>query len=163
MTIRNLRRSDDRLAVSRVYEESWKYAYRGIIPEDYLNSIPAGRWAAKLDDPGMRNLVMIEGEAIIGAASYCPARAAGMEGFGEIVSIYLLPEYMGKGCGAKLLAAAIDGLRQMDFHDIYLWVLEENLPARRFYEKHGFFAADIYLADNIGGRPLREVQYRRRI
>ncbi len=33
---------DDWPAISKVYEESWKYAYQGIVPQDYLNSIPEG-------------------------------------------------------------------------------------------------------------------------
>ena len=46
MEIRPLRETDDRLAVSRIYEESWKSAYRGVIPQAYLDAIPVGRWAA---------------------------------------------------------------------------------------------------------------------
>lgn len=44
MTIRPQCSTDDPLAISRVYEESWKTAYRGIIPASYLDSIPAGHW-----------------------------------------------------------------------------------------------------------------------
>lgn len=42
MEIRPLRKSDDRLEVSRIYEESWKFAYQGIVPQSYLDGIPAG-------------------------------------------------------------------------------------------------------------------------
>ena len=50
MEVRYLNAADDRLAVSGIYEASWKYAYRDILPRDYLESIPAGRWAAHLED-----------------------------------------------------------------------------------------------------------------
>lgn len=46
MEIRPLRETDDRLAVSRIYEESWRFTYRDIVPQAYLNGIPAGLWAA---------------------------------------------------------------------------------------------------------------------
>ena len=49
MGIRELRGADGRLAVSRICEESWRYAYRGIVPQSYLDGIPAGLWAAGLD------------------------------------------------------------------------------------------------------------------
>ena len=49
MGIREPRETDDRLAVSRICEESWRYAYRGIVPQSYLDGIPAGLWAAGLD------------------------------------------------------------------------------------------------------------------
>ena len=42
MEIRKLRPGDDLFAVSRVYEEGWRAAYRGLLPQDYLDSIPAG-------------------------------------------------------------------------------------------------------------------------
>jgi len=42
MEIRKLSPEDDRNALSRVYEKSWKHAYSGIIPQDYLDSIPQG-------------------------------------------------------------------------------------------------------------------------
>lgn len=42
MEIRPLRETDSRLEVSRIYEESWKFAYQGIVPQRYLDGIPAG-------------------------------------------------------------------------------------------------------------------------
>lgn len=35
MEVRYLNAADDRLAVSGIYEASWKYAYRDILPRDY--------------------------------------------------------------------------------------------------------------------------------
>lgn len=49
MEIRPLRETDSRLEVSRIYEESWKFAYQGIIPQSCLDGIPTGLWAANLD------------------------------------------------------------------------------------------------------------------
>ena len=159
MEIRLLSSSDDRLAVSRVYEESWRYAYAGIVPQDYLDSIPAGRWAGFVDREGIHSLVMLDGDRIAGTLSVCRSRFPEMPEHGEIVSIYLLPQYMGRGLGAPLLNAAVAELHRMGFNDIFLWVLEENLRARRFYEKNGFCFCGRYLDDNIGGKPLREMMY----
>lgn len=33
MEIRHINQSDDRFAISRIYEESWKFAYKDIIPQ----------------------------------------------------------------------------------------------------------------------------------
>ena len=52
MEIRPLRKTDSRLEVSRIYEESWKHAYRGIVPQDYLDHIPVGGWCGVLDQAG---------------------------------------------------------------------------------------------------------------
>ena len=57
--------------------------------------------------------------------------------------------------------AAVEKLKERGFRDILLWVLEENRRARDFYEKAGFFSAGNFMEDEIGGKPLREVLYRR--
>ena len=64
MEIRPLRETDSRLEVSRIYEESWKFAYQGIVPQSYLDGIPAGRWADVLDRAGWDTLVLTVGERL---------------------------------------------------------------------------------------------------
>lgn len=163
MEIRHLKESDDRNAVSRIYEESWKFAYHGIIPQNYLDSIPSGNWAAHLDQNGMHTLVMLEQGEMIGTSSYCASRSADFAEYGEIVSIYLRPQYMGKGYGKKLMDAVIAQLVKLGYSAVFLWVLEENQRARRFYEKAGFVLSGKYLDDTIGGKNLKEVSYCRNL
>lgn len=160
MEIRRLMQSDDRLAISHIYEESWKYAYKGIIPQSYLDSIPQGCWAPKVDQKGIYSLVLIENDTLIGTSSYCRSRWAGFEEWGEIISIYLLPQHIGKGYGRHLLNAVVDELKKQGYEDIFLWVLEENMRARRFYEKCGFGFSGCSRKDNIGGKELVEMQYK---
>jgi len=159
MEIRYITPADDRMEISRVYEESWKWAYRGIIPQDYLESIPKGRWAPGVDKQGWETLVCADGGGIVGTSSFCASRSERFPGWGEVVSIYLLPEYTGKGLGRVLMESAVSGLKKRGYEDIFLWVLEENVRARRFYERFGFSPAGEYLDDRIGGRALRELRY----
>lgn len=159
MEIRPLTPEDDCAAVSRVYEESWKSAYRGIIPQEYLDGIQAESWSGAIDAPGRRSLIMLDSGKIAGTSCYCPSRLEQMKDWGEIVSIYLLPEYCGNGYGAALMRRAIEELENMGFCKIFLWVLEKNFPARGFYEKFGFKCSGKYHDDCIGGKVLREVQY----
>lgn len=160
MEIRKLMQSDDRLAISHIYEESWKYAYKGIIPQSYLDSIPQGCWAPKVDQEGIGSLLLLDDDILIGTSSYCRSRWNEFEGWGEIISIYLLPQYMGKGYGRHLLNAVVDGLKKQGYGDIFLWVLEENMRARRFYEKCGLAFSGYSRKDNIGGKELVEMQYK---
>ncbi len=159
MEIRLINEQDDRFAISHIYEASWKSAYKDIIPRAYLNSIPKGRWVQALNNSAWNTLIMIDDNKIIGTSSYSASRFTDMNGYGEIISIYLLPEYCGKGHGKLLLQAAVDGLIQMGYTDIFLWVLEANTKTRRFYERFGFETGNAYLEDNIGGKKLRELQY----
>lgn len=157
--IRPLQKTDDLLAVSNIYEQSWKYAYRGIIPDAYLDSIPSGQWANGLNVSGRHSLLLFDNDKLLGTSSYCKARMEDMDGFGEIVSIYLLPEAMHKGYGKKLMQAVIKELEIMGFQKIYLWVLEDNICARRFYERFGFTHSGRIHTDTFAGKELKEVQY----
>ena len=57
MEIRYITPADSRQEISKVYEESWKFAYKGIIPQDYLEGIPEGQWVSALDSFGWRTLI----------------------------------------------------------------------------------------------------------
>ena len=161
MEIRKLRDGDDLFAVSRVYEESWRGAYRGLLPQDYLDSLPAGKWVPYLEQAGRESLLLLDGEKIVGTASCCASRFPELSGWGEIVSLYLLPEYWGKGYGKRLFSAAVEQLETMGCCDLFLWVLEGNQRARAFYERMGFRPSGTCVEDKIGGMPVREMQYRR--
>lgn len=92
MEIRTLTPEDDRRAVSRVYEMSWKSAYAGIVPEDYLDAIPCGRWVDVLDTPGRHSAVCVEDGKIVGTSSYSASRYEQYPDAGEVISLYVLPE-----------------------------------------------------------------------
>jgi len=147
------------MMVSRVYEESWKAAYRGILPQDYLDSIPEGRWAPALDHQGQKTLICIERGEIIGTSSFCRSRLERFHGWGEIISIYLLPDHWGKGHGKALMTAVLSELKLQGYEDVFLWVLEGNTRARGFYERYGFLPTNDFLEVMIGGKHLREVRY----
>ncbi len=159
MEIRYINQNDNLLEISNIYERSWKFAYKDIIPQNYLDSIPEGCWANSIAKEGMTNLVLIKNGIAIGTASFCKSRWKQYNDYGEIVSIYFLPDYMGKGYGTHLLKKCIEDLKALGYDKILLWVLEDNLRARKFYEKNGFVCSFVYLTDNIGGKELREVMY----
>ena len=58
----------------------------------------------------------------------------------EISDFYVEPAFQGKGLGKALLAYVISNARTAGIKKIFLWVLQENLPARGFYETCGFKA-----------------------
>lgn len=159
MKIRLLNEEDDIDAVCGIYAASWKSAYRGIIPQEFLDNIDKEKWREGIQSSELISLVMLNGAEMIGTASYCASRFMSLKGFGEIVSLYLLSDYWGSGYGGQLLQAAVDGLAELGYTYVFLWVLEENMRARAFYEKFGFQNSGDYLNDNIGGKDLRELRY----
>ncbi len=159
MEIRYMSPADDKLSISKIYVKSWKYAYRDILPQDYLNSISEGEWVTHLSNPNRKTLLCLENDIVVGTSSFSNSRLEQFEGWGEIISIYLLPEYMGKGYGKRLIEFAVSELKKLRYSNIYLWVLEKNVKARHFYEKAGFILTEDYLNAKIGGKMVKEVRY----
>lgn len=157
--IRRFRETDNIDEVGRIYALSWKKAYRGILPDDYLDSISEKRWSSLLKMKLKHLLMADEDGQIVGVSTFGATRDNNMNGWGEIISLYMLPSHYRKGIGSKLFSAVVNELVIEGYCKIYLWVLEDNKAARDFYEKNGFtFNGDIN-ADNIGGRAVNEVRY----
>ncbi len=58
----------------------------------------------------------------------------------EICEFYVEPFFKGKGIGKELIKQVISEARTSKRNRIFLWVIEDNLSARRFYENNGFIA-----------------------
>ncbi|MEZ0484983.1 GNAT family N-acetyltransferase [Fibrella aquatica] len=56
----------------------------------------------------------------------------------EIVRLYLLDDYTGRGYGRQLMQYALDYARQQGYQAVWLGVWEHNAPALVFYKKMGF-------------------------
>ena len=59
----------------------------------------------------------------------------------EICEFYVEPFFKGKGIGKKLIQQVILEARTSKRNKIFLWVIEDNLSARKFYENNGFIAS----------------------
>ena len=105
--VRHYREGDNVDEISRIYALSWKTAYRGLIPDDFLDAISETRWSPLLRAESSRLLLALEDGRPVGASTYCAARDEKMKGWGEIVSLYLLPTHYRKGIGSKLFSAAV--------------------------------------------------------
>ena len=153
LVIRKVTGDDDFLAIGRIYVDGWRSAYKGIMPQGYLDRMDVDEIAAKHRAMARPELVMLDDEGkYIGASVICPSREADKPGWGEVKTMYLLPEYQGRGLGQVFMDAALAELKQMGFAKIYLWTQAKNYRARRFYEKYGFIKGDelnIYTVDGV--------------
>ena len=134
---------DDARAIAEVHVASWRDAYRGTLPDDYLDRLSVDEreagWVAVFAEARLGVLVAEDRGRIVGFASFGQSRDEdAAEGTGEIPSIYVEPEVLGTGVGRDLFHAAVGKLREAGFSRATLWVLEANERARRFYEKAGW-------------------------
>jgi GNAT superfamily N-acetyltransferase len=163
VTIRPARPEDgDTVAGIRV--ASWRATYGGIVAASYLETMDPDRdhWCAvaagKLD--GVELIVCEAGGAVTGFACYGPARPPSFDFAGELYATYFRPDAIGKGYGRPTMEAALRGLARLGYRDAILWVLEDNLRARRFYERmSGALVPGSRQSFVIAGQTIWEVAY----
>ncbi len=154
----------DAAGIARVRAESWRAAYRGIVPDEFLDAIDVTEWAER-QRRNMENepaglvafVATIQGE-VVGWAACGRNREKDTAYAGELFTVYLLPAHWRRGIGRLLMKAAAQSLIEQGMDSMILWVLAENWPARHFYEALG----GQYVSERgieIGGVCLREVSY----
>lgn len=74
--VERLAADDDLAAVARVYVRSWRHAYRGIVPQDFLDTLSEGFWQLGLEQSVDRTFVAREGGEIVGVCTYGPTPAS---------------------------------------------------------------------------------------
>lgn len=157
-------------AIAAVHNTSWRAAYQGLVPQEYLDGLDLGRrravWKSILRNaewPYEGTLVAEVNEEIVGFLGFCHGRDNDEDPslVGEVASLYLLPSVWGRGIGQDLLEASVNALANAGFRQCTLWVLDGNHRARRFYETNGFRPDGTTKRDESRGFPLTEVRYRR--
>lgn len=148
----------DAAGIGKVYVESWRSSYRGILPAAYLASLdPRVRAAAyrnNLSDGQDLHLVAYD-TTHLDIVGFCDAGAARRPGAAyEIYTLYLLDHAKLHGLGRAFFDAVRDRLRG----SLMIWVLERNQHARGFYEALGGRRGSS-VQSRIGGATVTEVSY----
>lgn len=145
--------TDDAARIGVIHAEGWRWAYRGRLPDDYLDTIDIDRriawWVRNLAaDPPIVVFVAenadLHPDHIIG---FCHVGSANLETephTGELHSMYMLEAAAGSGVGGALARAGMDALRASGFDQAVLWVLATNSEARGFYEHLGWSADGVH-------------------
>jgi GNAT superfamily N-acetyltransferase len=153
---------EDAAGIAKVHVATWRTAYRGLLSDDFLASLDesayAERWRRTLTAARDRVYVAESADGVIGFTSGGKERAGEGGYSGELYAIYVLREAQGHGHGRQLVQAVVGGLRELGLTDMIVWVLRDNVPARRFYERLG----GTYVREQpitIGSSLLQEVSY----
>ncbi len=157
-------------AVAKIHVAGWRWAYRGMVPDELLDSLSVER----RDEGWRRGLARraageefpriwvadVEGRVVGFAAAGPTEDADAAERTGEVYAIYLQPAVVGTGVGRAIFAHAVADLGSLGFARATLWVLEDNARTRRFYEIAGWRPDGTTKTEDFHGFPLREVRYR---
>lgn len=157
--------ASDAREISVVHVDTWRVAYRGIVPGDYLEDLSydeSGLLWQDLIEAGDGCIFVAEDEdRVFGFASGSPRERFSRdlrEYEGELKTVYVLPSHQGTGAGRQLVGAVARHFESRGVTSILLWVFAENRSARRFYESLG----GVLVAEDgfeLGGAWLSEVAY----
>jgi len=133
-----------------------------LLAEEFLAALSepgyTERWERVIGDGASLVFVAEDAGEVVGFASGGRERAGETGYAGELYAIYLLGSAQRHGFGRELFREVVEGLRDMKLADLIIWVLRDNQPARRFYERLG----GVYVRAQpitIGQATLEEVSY----
>lgn len=164
-TVARIRDADpsDADACAAVHVASWQTAYRGMLPDEYLDALrPADRldaWRRHLATPRARGCILVaEAEdGIVGFGGFVAHPTLG-DAWALLPQLYLAPDEIGRGTGAALVAAGLDRLRADRFEHVELWVHPDNHRARAFYERGGWSTDGTTQVEEVWGIELPELR-----
>ena len=160
-------RAEDADAIGRVQVETWREAYRGLMPDEAVDGFDVAErqrlWReglARVPRPGSGTFVAeLDGE-VVGFASVGRSRDEEAESEGELYAIYLHPSRWDQGIGRALLERAEESMRAYGFERAVLWVMEGNERGERFYRAAGW-ERDGRKVDTFQGAEVAELRYRK--
>lgn len=132
--------AEDAAVLGRINVDSWRHAFRGIVPADFLQAMSVEHQTERFLrflDPG------------IGAEGYLAGLAGEVVGYTslgsrrdpdagptteELYAIYAVPKVWRTGVGRLLHGHALTRFQARRATHATLWVFEQNTPARAFYE-----------------------------
>ncbi len=161
-------RVDDAAGAAAVHHRSWVATYAPLVRADQADHLTLAErvahweWLLESQPAHMGALLAIRPGAIVGLVEW----EIGVDddpSVGEIHAIHVALEERGRGVGGQLLDAAVEALRGRGVRRAILWVVEDNVAARAFYERQGWVWDGTRLERPLGGFPgfpsVVEVRY----
>ncbi len=143
---------------------TWQATYRGLIPDDFLESLSVPkqgeRWRKRYETNPEAMLVVEEKGRIVAFADFGPSRDKDKEPTRvcELYAIYVRPEAQGRGLGRGLFERGVSWACGRGYAEITVLVLKGNLPAHGFYIRMGMREDGTEIPDNIGGKDVLEIR-----
>lgn len=155
---------DDCSHIADIQVRGWRAAYRGIIPDDFLDKLDVEKriavWKRFVQEETGTLLVSKLAGVVTGFCHLIPSRDADADGTAEIAAIYVDPDHWRSGHGKPLFRAALELAIAQEFRELTLWVIAENSRGRAFYETMGMAIDGATKTEERPGFRLEEVRYR---
>jgi GNAT superfamily N-acetyltransferase len=153
----------DAPGIADLHAVSWRSAYRGQFSDAFLGGdVLTDRmhvWTKRLQHPHPHQEVTIAeigGELIGFSCTYANDHPQ----WGTLLdNLHVQPTLKGKGVGSALLSEVVQNCCRTPVSSLYLWVLDANQNARRFYERHGGRRVGEEPWSPPGGGSIRRLRY----
>lgn len=154
---------NDAKTLGEIHAKSWQVAYKGIVPEEILANITPERrqkfFEKALTEGWEEDALIFKDNEAVGLICIGKCRDEDKnDEYGEVWGIYLSPDHWHEGIGLELMTWGLKELKKRNYKKVTLWVIEENLRARRFYEAVGFKHDGAAKEISIG-KTLNECRY----
>ena len=154
-------------AIGEVQVAAWRTMYARLVPAEVLAAIDAAlaadQWRRAIERPPNlkhRVLVAVEGARdVVGFAAFGPAtgdpdRDPILDA--ELHTLLVHPDALGRGHGSRLLAATVDGMRDVRFRTAVTWLLAADAVMTDFLESAGWAADGVQRDLDMAGTLVRQ-------
>ena len=129
--------------IAEIINETWKVAYKDIVPEsdliNYTDKTRRENQIADFFDKGEPIFYIAQSNSIdCGIISYKEYEKSDYSDCAYIMQLYVLPDFQKIGVGKALMEHINNVIREKGYKRIILNTLEKNSNARAFYEKLGY-------------------------
>ena len=123
--------------IAQTRQKCWAATYRGIYPDEAIDSFDY-QWHTARDEILLAKSdffyhLVLDGPSCVGYLSYGVFAEKGF----RLQSLYLLPDYQGKGLGKRLLGIALDACKKLGFNQLCWDCSPYNTKAIGFYTHMG--------------------------
>jgi ribosomal protein S18 acetylase RimI-like enzyme len=139
----------DNKVLAYIQTESWKAAFNKILSLEALSEHTNVHRIEEMYTNVLNNNRAAGAILTVDGKPHCMAFWSAYRGddvldCAELICIHSLCENWHKGYGSVMMKHIFNELRKGKFSEMRVWVFEENMIARKFYEKHGFVLTDKY-------------------
>jgi GNAT superfamily N-acetyltransferase len=155
---------DDADAIARVQVDTWRSAYRSLVPSEVLDSLSYEQrseyWSSIISREERDRIFLVAEEEENGVVGFCVCgvnRDEDSEFASELYAIYVLEVHQNHGIGRTLFDKSREWTLDRGMTSMIVWVLRDN-PYRRFYEAVDGQVVSERMS-SIGEAELPEVAY----
>ena len=132
----------DASAIARLHANSWRFAYRGVLNDEYLDSKADGDrlnfWKRRFTSPAPNQnvFVLVDSACLIGFASVYVDDHPEYGSF--LNNLHVAENRLRLGCGVRLMSAVRECCSKLSpTSPVYLRVVDSNQRAKAFYFRLG--------------------------